>query len=168
MCGPYISMSYQKFQILYKRRNVKRPPKASALKIFMYGGERTWGRTILVHFLVLSADNNKTENTSELIWCRLWECKDLWRTLSNIVQRRKWSVAGYSLMAVGWVVSYQCCSIKMRLPGSWQFVCSNLSRIKRWAFGASVAKTGARFTNFYELFLTRILNAILNRLIVDS
>jgi hypothetical protein len=29
-------------------------------------------------------------------------------------------------------------------------------------------RTGARFTNFQELFLTRILNAILNRLRIDS
>jgi hypothetical protein len=31
-----------------------------------------------------------------------------------------------------------------------------------------ITGTGARFTNFQELFLTQILNAILNRLRIDS
>jgi hypothetical protein len=35
-------------------------------------------------------------------------------------------------------------------------------------FGVKFHISGARFTNFQELFLTRILNAILNRLRIDS
>jgi hypothetical protein len=46
-------------------------------------------------------------------------------------------------------------------------VLTKRARVDRWGKLNLETSIGARFTNFQELFLTRILNAILNRIRID-